>query len=92
MINWKVRFANENFWYALIPALALLATCVLDIFGITVDFSEAVQKFINLVKAVFAILTLVGVVIDPTTDGLGDSKRALGYTEPWKDKPPEDEK
>ena len=36
----------------------------------------------------FQILTFLGlngVVVDPTTAGLGDSERAMGYVEPWDD-------
>ena len=33
----------------------------------------------------FAVLTILGVVTDPTTDGITDSTQALGYTEPKKD-------
>lgn len=40
----------------------------------------------------FAVLTILGVVVDPTTAGVGDSQRAMGYAEPWKDEQPaEDE-
>ena len=28
---------------------------------------------------------LIGVIVDPTTAGLGDSERATGYAEPWDD-------
>ena len=28
---------------------------------------------------------LIGVIVDPTTAGIGDSERALGYEEPWDD-------
>ena len=30
-------------------------------------------------------LGLIGVLVDPTTAGIGDSERALGYEEPWDD-------
>ena len=28
------------------------------------------------------LLVALGVVVDPTTQGVGDSERAMGYTEP----------
>ena len=84
-VNWKVRIKNVNFWLMIIPAILLLAQLVLDLFGIHMDFGELGNKLKAIVNAVFAILTLLGVVNDPTTDGLNDSKRALGYEEPWKD-------
>ena len=33
-------------------------------------------------NALFALLAALGVVTDPTTEGLGDSERALAYTAP----------
>ena len=36
------------------------------------------------VDALFAVLVILGVVVDPTTEGLGDSAQAMTYTEPKK--------
>ena len=36
-------------------------------------------------QSMFALLVILGIVVDPTTVGVGDSKRALGYQEPWTD-------
>ncbi len=36
-------------------------------------------------EPVLTFLGLIGVIVDPTTAGLGDSERALGYVEPWDD-------
>ena len=85
MINWKVRFANKNFWLQAIPALLLLIQVVLNVFGVAFDFGDIGNKLLAVVNAVFAFLTILGVVNDPTTDGLGDSKRAMTYQEPYKD-------
>ena len=38
-----------------------------------------------LLNQVLTFLGLIGVIVDPTTAGLGDSDRALGYVEPWDD-------
>ena len=40
----------------------------------------------------FAVLAILGVVVDPTTSGIGDSERAMSYEEPWQDEtqPPDD--
>ena len=81
-INWSVRIKNKNFWLALVPALALLFQAFADIFGIKLEFGQTVDKIFNVL---FAFLVLVGVVNDPTTTGLSDSTRALGYEEPSKD-------
>ena len=89
MINWKVRIKNLNFWLALIPAVALVAMTIAEVFGYTIDLSTMVGKLQAVAKAVFALLSILGIVVDPTTDGISDSKRALSYEQPWKDEPPE---
>jgi len=89
MINWKVRFKNKNFWLSVIPALALVIQSVAMVFNIKIDLSVMVQRIIAVVNAVFALLVILGVVVDPTTAGIGDSERALKYTEPWEDEPKE---
>ena len=85
MINWRVRFANKQFWMAVIPALALVIQAVAAVFGWELDFSTLVGKILAVVDAVFALLVILGIVVDPTTAGIGDSVRAMGYAEPWKD-------
>lgn len=81
-INWKVRVKNKNFWLALIPALALLAQAVMAVFEINLDFGATVDRLLVVVNTLFVVLALVGIVNDPTTQGLGDSERALTYEEP----------
>ena len=85
MINWMVRIKNKQFWMSLIPALALVVQAVAAVFGWELDFSSLIGKLLAVVDAVFALLVILGIVVDPTTVGVGDSKRALGYEEPWKD-------
>lgn len=82
MINWIVRFKNKSFWIALIPAVLLLIQAVANIFGYSFDFAELGTKLISIVEAVFVVLTILGIVVDPTTKGIGDSARALTYTKP----------
>lgn len=84
-INWKVRFANENFWASIIPAILLLIQLILDLFGVRMDLGDIGNKLISIVNAVFACLTILGVVTDPTTTGIHDSERAMGYDAPWND-------
>ena len=91
MINWIVRFKNKQFWVSLIPALALLALAIAAVFGFKIDLTELSGKLLAVVDALFAVLVILGVVVDHTTDGIGDSKRAMTYTEPWKDDVPPDE-
>lgn len=84
-INWSVRLKNKNFWLALVPALALLAQAFANIFNLTLEFGDTVDKILVFINVLFAFLVLLGVVNDPTTSGFSDSERALTYTEPSED-------
>lgn len=90
-LNWKVRLKNKAFWLALIPALALVVQSVAALFGYTIDLTTMVGKVQAVVNAVFALLVILGIVVDPTTEGIEDSNRAMGYVEPWRDKAAEEE-
>ena len=74
MINWKVRIRNKVFWITLIPLALLLVQQVLAIFGVTADFGVLQEQLIAVIGTVFAILALLGVIVDPTTEGVGDSE------------------
>lgn len=82
MINWKVRIKNKIFWLAIIPAILILAQAVAAVFGYTLDFQDISAKLIAVVEAVFSVLAILGVVVDPTTEGIEDSKLAMTYDEP----------
>lgn len=78
-INWKIRVKNKNFWLSLIPAIFLVLQTVLAPFGYKWDFVVLNQQMAAIVNAVFGVLSIVGVVTDPTTAGMSDSERAMGY-------------
>lgn len=84
MINWKVRIKNKNFWVALIPAVLLLVQVVAAVFGFTIDLGDMGNKLLAVVNAVFIVLSILGIVNDPTTDTLSDSNLALTYETPKK--------
>ena len=87
MINWKVRLKNKQFWLSVIPAVALVVQAVAALFGYTIDLTTIVGKVQAVVNAVFGLLVILGIVVDPTTAGIGDSERAMSYDEPWQDEP-----
>lgn len=84
-INWTVRIKNKNFWLAIIPAILLLVQVVGNVFGFTLDLGDLGNKLIEVVNALFAVLAILGIVTDPTTAGVGDSKQAMTYTTPKKE-------
>ena len=83
-INWIVRIKNKNFWISLIPAVLLLAQVVASVFGYNLELGKLGDKLLAVVNALFAVMTILGIVTDPTTEGLSDSKLALTYDEPKK--------
>ncbi len=81
-INWEVRIKNKAFWAALIPAVLLLVQVVAAVFGYELNLGDLGDKLLAVVNALFMVLTILGVVTDPTTEGVTDSKRALTYKKP----------
>ena len=85
-INWKVRIKNKVFWLALVPAVLLLVQVVAAVFGIDLKLDALGDKLIDVVNALFAVLTILGIVADPTTAGISDSRQAMEYDKPKRDK------
>lgn len=85
MINWKVRATNRMFWLALVPAFLLLIQAVAQVFNVSLDFTNLNKDLLNVVNALFVVLTILGVVTDPTTKGMSDSTQALTYSKPKED-------
>lgn len=83
-INWKVRISNKAFWITIIPAVLLLIQVIAAASGFKLDLSDLGDKLLDVVNAVFMVLTILGIVTDPTTAGVSDSKQALTYTKPKK--------
>lgn len=81
-INWRVRIKNKNFWIAFIPAILLLIQVVASVFGYTLDLGDLGNKLLAVVNAAFAVLSIVGIVTDPTTKGVSDSEQAMTYDKP----------
>ena len=82
-INWKVRFKNKVFLTAFISLIVGFVYSMLGLF----DIFPAITKnsILLIVDQVLTFLGLIGVIVDPTTAGLGDSDRAMSYEEPWVD-------
>ena len=83
MINWKLRFQNKTTLVSLILAVIGFVYMVLDAIGIIPAIPQEVVT--KIAMAGIEIVCLLGIVVDPTTDGVGDSTRALSYKEPNKD-------
>ena len=76
-INWKVRLRNKT-WLA--SVLALMVSFVYDLLAMA-DYVPPLSEdwLLSLIQTLLTLLTALGVVIDPTTDGAADSDRAMTY-------------
>ncbi|MDY3823976.1 MAG: phage holin [Streptococcus sp.] len=70
MINMKLRYKQRWFWAGLFSLLFLLAQ------QLGLKLPENISAIVN---TILSILTLLGIINDPTTKGLSDSERALNY-------------
>ena len=89
-INWRVRAKNPQFWTGL---AGVIASPVLAYLGVGYEdlttwqsVGDVLGQFLHnpyLIGTVcVAALSFLGVLTDPTTKGIGDSPRAMGYDAP----------
>ena len=82
-LNWKVRFKNKV-WLG--SFLSLIVSFVYSMLGLFDVFPAVTRNnVVEILNQILTFLGLIGVLVDPTTAGLGDSERAMGYDEPWED-------
>ena len=85
-INFPVRFKNPWFWVG-------LGGVILSAMGVSPEmftswgavWEAVVNLFGNPFMLGSVILAVLGVFVDPTTAGIGDSTRALTYKNPSKE-------
>ena len=79
-INFKARLKNKVF---ILSASALVVSFVyqmLSAFDIVPKITES--EITGLITVAVNILALLGVIVDPTTEGISDSERAMTYCTP----------
>ena len=76
MINWKLRFQNKA------TLLAIASTVILLIQQLGFKLPDNIADIGN---TFLTLLVLLGVINDPTTEGISDSPKALTYNEPKKE-------
>ena len=80
-INWKVRFKNKVWLGSFLSLVIGFIYSLLALFDV---FPAVTQNLVvQLLNQVLTFLGLIGVIVDPTTAGVGDSDRAMGYEDPW---------
>lgn len=79
-INWKLRLKNKVTLTAIVLGVVGIAYKILAMLGIVPAISE--NEVVEVVLLVIELLVLVGVVVDPTTAGVGDSQLAMSFDKP----------
>lgn len=82
-MNWKVRFKNKTWLTMFISLIIGFVFNMLKLFDIVPSITE--NTIMTIIAQVLEFLGLIGVLVDPTTAGIGDSNRAMTYAEPWND-------
>lgn len=76
-INLKARLKNKTFIVSIATLLITFVYQLLSMFEVVPAVSES--TVINLLGMVVNLLAGLGVIVDPTTDGINDSERAMTY-------------
>lgn len=79
-INWTLRFKNKVTLSAIVLGVLALVYQILGLLGIAPAISE--NEVAQVIAMVIDLLVLLGVVVDPTTEGLSDNSAALEREEP----------
>ena len=82
-INWRVRFQNKTFLTGLISLVVIFIYDLLQLLEIAPVVTQSALMQVG--EGILTILGMVGVIADPTTAGLTDSRQALTYTSPRQD-------
>lgn len=80
MINWKLRLQNKATLITLATMVISFIYQILALFDVVPKVSE--DSITQLVLLIINILAAVGIIVDPTTKGIGDSSQALTYEKP----------
>lgn len=81
-INWKIRLQNKAWLLSMTVTLIAFIYQVLGLLGIVPAITE--DQLTQLATLIINMLVALGIIVDPTTAGLSDSRQALTYSEPRK--------
>lgn len=74
-IKWIKRLQNKATLTALAAGVVALIYQILGWCGVVPQISQ--EEVINALGTFVNLLVLLGIVVDPTTDGIGDSEKVL---------------
>ena len=73
-INWKIRFQNKTFLTGLISLVVVFIYDLLQLLEIAPAVTQS--AVMQVAEGILTILGMLGVIADPTTAGLSDSRQA----------------
>lgn len=76
-INWKARLKNKAFVITFITMIIAFIYSMLALFGVVPSVAE--DTVTEIITLIVEFLAMLGILVDPTTDGVSDSERALTY-------------
>ncbi|MCG7342500.1 phage holin [Staphylococcus auricularis] len=81
-MNWKLRFKNKPTLVAIVGACLLLVKQVTELFGL--DLSAQLEQIADILGTLILLLVTVGIINDPTTEGVNDTELVKQYNKPRK--------
>lgn len=86
-LNWKVRIKNPYFWLGLVAViLAAVGVSPESLTSWSILYAQIRALLSNPFAVSCVIVAVLGYINDPTTSGLSDSRQAMGYKTPRKDR------
>lgn len=74
-MDWKTRIRSKTFWITLVPAVVVLIQMIGNIFGLDMsNLTGLSEQLIAVINALFVVLSILGIAVDPTTKGIKDNK------------------
>ena len=74
-MNWKVRFKNKVWLTSFISFIVATVYQFLGFFEIAAPITQ--DMVLQIVAAALQLLSLLGIVVDPTTSGIKDSELVM---------------
>lgn len=79
-VNFPVRFQNPWFWVGLLGTILAAMGVSPEMFtSWPLVWDAVVGLFSNPFQLGCVVLAIIGVFVDPTTKGIGDSEQAMNY-------------
>ena len=86
-LNWKVCIKNPYFWLGLVAViLAAVGVSPESLTSWSILYAQIRALLSNPFAVSCVIVAVLGYINDPTTSGLSDSRQAMGYKTPRKDR------